>query len=145
MPKQAGLVNVRINAKGMIGAEQRAKALIQEGLSEGIMDAADLVKKDAEDNIHRVEKRGWSMQDHITTELVENTPEFVRAKIGPDKKAFWGLFVEFGHALVKGKGKNRTVVGRVPPHPFLRPALDENGAEITKTIQKAVDEKLGRE
>ena len=145
MPKQAGLVNVKINAKGLIGAEQRAKELIQEGLSEGIMDAADVVKEDAANNIHRVEKRGWSMQDHITTELVENTPDFVRAKVGPDTKAFWGLFVEFGHALVKGKGSKRVVVGRVAPHPFLRPALDENGAEITKIIQKAVNEKLGRE
>ena len=140
MAKKAGIVSVSLNTKGLIGAEQRAKELIQKNLTEGVMNAADIVKEDAADNIHRVEKRGWSMQDHITTELIESTPDFVRVRIGPDKKAFWGLFVEFGHALVRGKGKNKAVVGHVPPHPFLRPALEENSDEIIKAIQKSIGE-----
>lgn len=65
------------------------------------------------------------------------------ATIGPDKR-HRGLAnsVEYGHRLVKG-GKSRVkksgmvagtgrVVGHVPAHPFLRPAIDE-------TAQAAID------
>lgn len=47
--------------------------------------------------------------------------------------------VEYGHALVRA-GK---VVGHVPPHPFFRPAVDENHdrilAEVTGEIKKMVE------
>lgn len=55
------------------------------------------------------------------------------------KKAPHAHLVEYGHAIVKG-GK---VVGHVPPHPFFRPAVDENHdrilAEVTGEIKKMVE------
>lgn len=46
--------------------------------------------------------------------------------------AYYAMWVEYGHKLVKGRGKNRRVIGNVAPTPFMRPAF-----EIAKT--KVVD------
>lgn len=63
-------------------------------------------------------------------------------------KTFYGMFVEFGHVLGKrigDKGHDEAHLQRaleagrriVPPHPFLRPAFDENEA---KSEDIAVDD-----
>ncbi len=55
------------------------------------------------------------------------------------KRAPHAGLVEWGHALVRA-GK---VVGHVPPHPFFRPAVDENHGrilgDITKDLKKMVE------
>ena len=144
MSRRAGILAVKIEPKEIELIAQKTKALAQKGLVDGVQQAADIVKEAAMVNINRKEKRGWSMQDHIVTQLTESTPESATMLIGPDKKAFWGLFVEFGHAQVVGTKKkgNRRVIGHVPPHPFLRPALDENVDKITEAIIDGINEAL---
>ena len=61
------------------------------------------------------------------TQKVSSKPGLVQTKIGFRKKAFYGQFVELGHA-VKSHGK---VVGSVSARPFLRPALAENEGQIS--------------
>lgn len=55
------------------------------------------------------------------------------------KRAPHAGLVEFGHAIVRA-GK---VIGHVPPHPFFRPAVDENHdrilGEVTGKIKKMVE------
>ena len=55
------------------------------------------------------------------------------------KRAPHAGLVEYGHALVR----NGKVIGHVPPHPFFRPAVDENGnrilGEVTGEIKKLVE------
>lgn len=55
------------------------------------------------------------------------------------KRAPHASLVEYGHALVR----NGKVIGHVPPHPFFRPAVDENHdrilAEVTGEIKKMVE------
>ena len=64
-----------------------------------------------------------------------------KLNIPPTDKTYYPTAVEYGHKLVRG-GK---AVGRVPAHPYMRPAVDENrerelrliGRDIGKGIEKA--------
>ncbi len=48
--------------------------------------------------------------------------------------------VEFGHQLVAGGplGAGGTVVGQVPPHPFVRPAYDETKNDAVDALGEAL-------
>jgi HK97 gp10 family phage protein len=144
MPRQAGMLTVKNNPKEFELIAQKTGALMQKGLEDGVQQAAEIVKEAAMANINRKEKRGWSMQDHIVTQMTESTPDSATILIGPSKKSFWGLFVEFGHALVIGSKKkgNRKVIGHVPPHPFMRPALDENIDKVNAAIMDGINKAL---
>lgn len=48
------------------------------------------------------------------------------------KKAFHAHLVEYGHRLVSENGKQ---VGFVKPHPYFRPAIDENEKAVLKIIE----------
>ncbi len=50
-------------------------------------------------------------------------------KVGPNKHAFYGLFLEYG---TRKMGK----------HPFVRPALDESQSDLIKTAAKVAQEEL---
>lgn len=56
--------------------------------------------------------------------------------VGLTRKAMHGVPVELGHNIVRD-GK---VVGHVPAHPFLRPAMDEN----RDTAERIIRQKLGQ-
>src|ERR1017187_211039 len=59
--------------------------------------------------------------------------------VGPSRDtSYVAGWVEFGHALVRGgrRKKGGSVVGHVPPHPFIRPAFD---TAIEPAIQAFVD------
>lgn len=59
------------------------------------------------------------------------------------KKGPHAYLVEYGHAMVSHSGE---VVGQVPPHPYFRPAVDENAGrmlnemenELGKLIEEAI-------
>ena len=146
MPRQAGMLAVSIDPKQIEAIRNRTAALMQKGIEEGVQQAADVVRDAAKENIRRKEKRGWSMQDWILTEMVESTPDSATIIIGPSKKSYWGIFVEFGHVLVAGTKKkgNRRIIGNVPPHPFMRPALDESREAINAAIIDGINRALER-
>jgi HK97 gp10 family phage protein len=67
------------------------------------------------------------LKDSIIIQTVEDNELVTEAKVGPNKKAFYGMFVEYGTRRVKAQ-------------PFLRPAFDENQDKIHEVIT----EKLGQ-
>ncbi len=87
----------------------------------------------------------------------------VSVQVGPDQDAWYGRLVEFGHDIVnrfrntkvKTKAKNaagftyariasRKVIGKVVPHPFLRPAFDSKKDEAAETVISELKQWLAR-
>lgn len=92
-----------------------------------------------------------ALQSDIGLRVVKEDDGSFSAVIAPGKyTAYAARLVEYGHALVVGgrKGKGGATIGRVPPHPFFRPAFEANEdnammvaeetilAEIEKEAQK---------
>ncbi len=75
---------------------------------------------------------------------VKTTDQGGTASIGPTAKtAYVARFVELGHKQVShGKKRGRKVIGHVPAHPFLRPALDAAGDAAIAAFQNALVENL---
>lgn len=64
------------------------------------------------------------LRQNINYEKTDVGRRGIRFKIGPSQKAFYGLMVEKGHKLVRGRYRaTKKVIGTVPPHPFLAPVL----------------------
>lgn len=59
-------------------------------------------------------------------------------------KAYYALWVEYGHKLVVGgrAGRGGKVVGFVGPHPFMRPVYDAHKQRIIANMQGAVEAEL---
>jgi HK97 gp10 family phage protein len=70
-------------------------------------------------DVHRRVRRGKDYPVPLVGEIVsritfKKNDGDPTAEIGPSKKAFWGMFVELG-------------TRQMPPHPFMRPTLDQDG------------------
>ncbi len=48
---------------------------------------------------------------------------FVSGSVGFGTEGYRAVWVEYGHRMVSHKPK-KTLIGQVPPHPFLRPAFE---------------------
>lgn len=59
----------------------------------------------------------------------------VSVDVGPGKKAFYSLWVEYGHNIRDGRGKKAKVVGKAQPRPYLRPAYDTKKEEAKQIIR----------
>ena len=77
--------------------------------------------------------RGETKRGRIRVGVV--FPERDQLGIGPDDKHYYPIAVEFGH-------------GNVPPHPFLRPAIDEHKASeyrlIARDIGNGIEKQAGK-
>lgn len=75
---------------------------------------------------------GWKIQ-------VSKKPWGVKATV--KNTAPHAHLVELGHLMVSHSGK---ITGRVPEHPFLRPALWENQESALKTLSDGLNEALSK-
>src|SRR5262245_45423658 len=90
-------------------------------LADACMDGAEVIRDGASARAPR--KTGQLAGDiQIDVELL---PEGARAKIGPSKKSFYGLFQE------RGTKHQRA-------YPFLRPALDEDGPKAQQVMERRI-------
>jgi len=110
-----------------------ARMAIREALKAG----AEVIAEEARQN---APVETGNLRENIGLEKESVTKTGGSYKIGPSKKAFYGLFVEMGHPIVVGgrrtaKKKPGRVVGFVPPKPFLRPAFDSRKAEAEKVVR----------
>ena len=99
-------------------------------------------------------KRTGTLASNIVAELDKKETVGVRVtvRIGPRGKGWYGRLVERGHKIRWGRtfydtdtGQRRKVVyteqdEEVPPHPWLRPALDNN----RKSVKEAMDAEMER-
>ena len=62
----------------------------------------------------------------------------ITASVSFSTGAAYGVPVELGHKVVR----NGKVVGQAAPHPFLRPAADENRGTVEKNVVDAINTSL---
>lgn len=96
--------------------------------------AAEVIEKAAKENVPH--KTG-NLKKSIKSEAESIAPLKATFTVGSD--VFYAPFVERGHPVVR----NKKVIGSADPHPFLRPALDENKAEAKKVFADEVRRRLG--
>lgn len=61
-----------------------------------------------------------------------------------ENMAYYALWVEYGHRLVKGRGRQKRVIGHVAPTPFMRPAFDAQSQKVIDTVASEIDRRLTR-
>lgn len=115
------------------GKDKILEALKQAGdsmaghLEEAVLAGAEIVRQAASDNAPR---RTGTLAASIVKELGKKSKQGETAvKVGPNKKAFYGLFVELGTVKMSAR-------------PFLFPALESNRAAVRNTIRDKLREAL---
>lgn len=122
----------RLNVMG-----EAAKEVIEPAALAG----AEVIRKAASDKAPR---DTGELAQSIVAEVKEIKNLKATVAVGPDKDHFYGTFVELGHALVRGRRKaEKRVIGHVPPHPYLRPALDENKEAAQAAVAEEIRRRLG--
>lgn len=96
-------------------------------LKEAVMKGAEIVREDAS---RRAPRRTGKLSQSIIVESAEVEPDYASVKIGPNKGAFYGTFVERG-------------TSKMPAKPFLRPAWDANKREVKIIISDELRRRLG--
>lgn len=115
----------------------------EQTLDAAAMDGAQIVKKDAK---ARAPVDSGDLQgsiDVLKKEKSKNPQKKAAYQIGPRYKTKkspdgvnYGLCVEFGHKTASG--------GTVPPHPYLRPAIDNNRTKVMSAVLKRFYDAIGR-
>ncbi len=108
------------------GRDKLLEALKQAGdamaghLEEAVLAGAEIVRQAASAN---APMRTGTLATNIVKELDKKSKKGeTAAKIGPNKKAYYGLFVELGTVKMSAR-------------PFLFPALESNRAAVRSTIR----------
>lgn len=58
--------------------------------------------------------------------------------------AYYALWVEYGHRIVKGRKKNKRVVGSARPRPFMRPTYESQKQQIINQVAGGIKVGLAR-
>lgn len=136
-------MKVKVSVEGQRQIVRRLNVITDEvartHLEAATLEGAEVIRKAIED---KAPKESGFLKSHILKEVDFKNTRRNKAtiNIGPHKDAFYALFVEFGHALVRG---TRKVIGNVPPHPFMRPAFDESKRNVRQTILLSLKRRLG--
>jgi HK97 gp10 family phage protein len=115
--------------KAIDRAEKRYDAALRVATNKG----AAIVQKAAKENIHSI---SGELKKHVKRRIWKRKPGFVGVLVGPafpgatpQQRSYYGKWVEEGHKIEHG-------TSRVPAHPWLRPALDNNEDRVQKEMEK---------
>jgi HK97 gp10 family phage protein len=129
------------NVDKLISELQKLKADIDGAVKDAVMEAALVVEREAKKN---AERGGSSYPHRITSNLYNSikvlnttdTPGKHQADIGTDM--VYGPRLEFGFIGTDSRGRRYNQ----GPRAFLRPAIDENEAEILRAFEKSLEAAL---
>lgn len=116
---------------------------LQEALVDAVTQAAIVVEREAKANS---EKGGDAFPHRITGNLMNSIKE-LRQMVGPGRvESEVGTAMEYGPRLEYGFMDVDRLGRRYNQHPrpFLRPALDENEAEIQAAFEKAINAAIAK-
>ena len=122
-----------------------------QALRDAVLEGAEVIREQAVANARAIQRTGTLAGD-IHAEIDERRTRDTQATavIGPGKRGWYGRLVEFGHDIVVGGRKRSkkkpagTVVGHVPPKPWLRPAGDAKRQEAEQRTIQALQRRLER-
>ncbi len=142
-------MRMRIRCTGGEEIQRRLQMLPREiagePMREAAMAGAEVIRQEAVKNA-QAHRRTGTLAGDIHAEIAkESIGERVVVHIGPGKKGWYGRLLEFGHAIVRGRRKaEKRVIGQVPPHPWLRPALDAKKEEAKHAMAEELERRLER-
>jgi HK97 gp10 family phage protein len=111
-------IYVKVNEKifsDLDGFFRRKKEMVERGL----LKIAEEIKEEAR---ARAPYSGASKSIHLRDSIDVEKEKENELKVGVRKEAYWGQFIEFGHAIKRER--RGPVLGYYPPRPFLRPACE---------------------
>jgi len=140
-------MRMSIRTKGMEEIRRHLNMLPREvsgaHLREVALEGAEIIRQEAAKNALSRKETGTLAGDIHTEIAKESVGSRVVVHIGPGKKGWYGRLVEMGHAIVRGTRKaDRKVIGHVPPHPWLRPALDAKKHEAQDVMKESFRRRL---
>ena len=140
-------MRMKVRVKGMEESSAQLNMMPREisgaHLREVALEGAEVIRAEAEKNARERKVTGTLAGDIHTEIAKESVGSRVVVHIGPGKKGWYGRLVEMGHAIVRGTRKaDRKVIGHVPPHPWLRPALDTKKREAQEVMIRAFKRRL---
>lgn len=134
------------------GEKEIRAALQQKGrdaknvIERAALAGAEVVREDAS---RRAQRRSGFLAEHIVAATEKKTGSQVVVTVGPDREAFYGLFIEFGadahhigpqtkKALEIAEGTIRAGAehGGIQASPFMRPAYDEKKEEVQTAVNR---------
>lgn len=155
-------IRVRVKWRGLEEIREALavmpKEVVGAHLRDVVMAGAEVVKEQAVANAEKRRRSGTLAKD-IHAEIDERATRDDRAiaLVGPGKAGWYGRLLEMGHAIVPpGHGPQarrmrrrepeafRQTFRRVPPYPWLRPALDERRDEAQAVMARKFRELLER-
>lgn len=115
-------------------------------LRDAVLAGAEVIREQAAANAERHRRTGTLAGDiHAEIDERQTRDDRAVALIGPGKEGWYGRLLEMGHAIVRGTTRaTRRVIGRVPPYPWLRPALDERRDEAQAVMAQEFRRRLER-
>lgn len=140
-------MRMTIRTKGMREIQEHLRMMPREvsgaHLREVALEGAEVIRAEAEKNARERKVTGTLAGDIHAEIAKESLGSRVAVHIGPGKKGWYGRLVEMGHAIVRGTRKaDRKIIGHVPPHPWLRPALDAKKREAQEVMIRAFRRRL---
>lgn len=113
--------------------KQLTEKMIKKAMKRAALAGAEIIRTDASRRATPYSKR---ISSNMLAKVTSQKPTGIVIGVGPTKEFWWGRFIELGHNIYAGKRKRRSarIVARVPAHPFLRPAIDENEARVVATV-----------
>lgn len=154
-----GAMRVTIQTKGLREIREALNMLPREVAGEPLREVAligaEVIRQQAVANAEKRRRTG-NLAKNIEKEIArESIGTRVVVHIGPNKDAWYGRLVEFGHAIVRVTNRIRNAAGRtvrretvnlgqVPPHPWLRPAFDAKRREAQQVMEQEFRRRLER-
>ncbi len=156
------MMRLRVKWTGLSEIREALEAMPREvsgaHLRDAVMAGAEIVRAQAVANAERHRRTGTLARD-IHAEIDERATRDDRAValIGPGKEGWYGRLVEMGHAIAPPGGAStarrmrrtsptayQQAYRRVPPYPWLRPALDEKRDEAQAVMAHEFRRRLER-
>lgn len=136
----------RVEVKGIKELQNTFKQIhleFQQVLSEAVSAGSMVVVREAKLNS---ERGGDEFPHRITGNLMRSIKEIRKKEAGTKVESQVGSTMKYARRLEKGF-MDVDKLGRryhQPPRPFLRPALDENEAEVVEAFEKKIEEIIRR-
>lgn len=114
---------------------QLPKEIARKALRGALMDGAEVIRREA--RVLAPRRSGKLAKSIIRRARTRPRAGDMTVSVGADRRAWYWHFVEFGHRLVRGRGKrNKRVVGQVRSRSYLRAAFDRRGADAAKRVMQ---------
>lgn len=134
---------VRIEVRGFKELADNLNTISKEMGKKAIRRALNKAAKYLQEKIkEKTPEITGNLKEGIEVGAIEDRGAFTGSVVFSHKrKAFHAHLVEFGHRkFIHGKDTGE----RVPPHPYFRPAVDENEAAVAKIVEDEMRAALDR-